>query len=91
MKDKAVEICSRKVHGKYGNYFLSCRDCYYHDGKCELNNQAENGICDEYMSDVVWSNIVRNKILKDKCWCKEHFDMFCRVDKELFVTIHGDD
>ena len=88
-KEQALDICSRKVRlHKSPLEPITCRDCYYHDHKCELGKN-ESPLCFKYINDISFTNRVRKAILNDYCWCIINLDKFCQVDKELFVAIYG--
>lgn len=84
--NQAIRICERKIKSKHrlnGGY-----SCYYHDGKCELGFNC-TGTCRDYRNDVSFTNLVREKILKDPLWCEDNWEMLCRGDKDLFIGIYG--
>lgn len=66
----------------------TCRDCYYHDGKCEKGLSCRLN-CGEYRPDVSFTNMVRRNILLNPDIIKENWDVLCEVDKELYIAIYG--
>ena len=88
-KAKAFEICNRTLPTPP---FLSydCRDCYYHDGRCEKGLEPHRN-CEEYRNDVGFTNLVRRDILLNQDIAKEHWDVLCQTDKELYLALYGDD
>ena len=89
--NRAIMICSKKLRDNYSRP-LTNRDCYYHDGRCELGFNCENkthGECIDFVDDVSFTNLVREKILSDPLWCEHNWEQMCRVDKELFEAIYG--
>ena len=88
-KEKAYDICSRRLRPNKSLITpISCYDCYYHDGKCELGKD-EGYMCSRFRSDISFSNKVHRNILYNYEWCLEHFHEFCELDKEVFVAIYG--
>lgn len=88
-KDEALNVCYRKLRpNKPPIATVTCYDCYYHDGKCELGRD-EGYPCVRFKRDWIYSNWVHHKILDDYDWCLKHFDDFCQLDREVFVAIYG--
>ena len=87
-KLQAIEICERILPiPRFGSY--DCRDCYYHDGKCEKGLEPHRN-CEEYRNDSGFTNMVRRDILLGSDVIKENWEELCQVDKELYLAIWGD-
>lgn len=82
--NQAIRICERRLKPNYR--VVGVYDCYYHDGRCELGFNCEK--CYDYRNDVSFTNLVREKILKDPQWCVHNWERLCKVDKDLFVAIY---
>lgn len=87
--EKALTICHRKLPPQ--KYTGTCYDCYYHSMRCELGLENQSSECQRYVGDNYFTNIVRKNILDDPDWCKDNWHRLCQTDKELFITIHGEE
>ena len=87
-KAQAIIICERvlptPIHLSY-----NCKDCYYHDGRCEKGLEPHRN-CEEYRNDVGFTNLVRRDMLLNPDIIRENWDQLCQVDKELYLAIYGE-
>lgn len=71
----------------------TCLNCYWGElNKCEIHGviKEDGGTCINYLNDEHHSKRVREKLMSDPEWCKNHWGQLDDVDRRKYIEYYGE-